>query len=85
MFAIQATGTTITTIEGVAAKDGTLHPIQKQFAKHHGLQCGFCTAGMVLTGLEMVSRNPCPTREQIREGISGNGEPEPVSDTGADS
>jgi aerobic-type carbon monoxide dehydrogenase small subunit (CoxS/CutS family) len=72
MFAVQASGCKVTTIEGVAARDGTLHPLQTQFAKHHGLQCGFCTPGMVLTGLEMVERGACLTREEIRHGISGN-------------
>jgi carbon-monoxide dehydrogenase small subunit len=71
-FAVQADGCEVKTIEGLAAKDGTLHPLQQKFCEHHGLQCGFCTPGMLMTALELVERNPKPTREQIRDGISGN-------------
>ena len=72
MFAVQTDGCAVSTIEGVAARDGTLHPLQRKFSEHHGLQCGFCTPGMIMTGLELVKRSPKPSREQIRETISGN-------------
>ncbi len=71
-FAVQADGAQVTTIEGVAAPDGTLHPLQESFRAHHGLQCGFCTPGMVLTALDLLRRNPVPTREEVREELSGN-------------
>lgn len=72
MFAVQTDGCAVSTIEGVASRDGTLHPLQRKFSEHHGLQCGFCTPGMIMTGLELVQRCPNPSREQIRETISGN-------------
>jgi aerobic carbon-monoxide dehydrogenase small subunit len=71
IFAPQAEGHEIRTIEGVA-KNGELHPLQQAFHEHHGLQCGFCTPGMIMSGLQLLSRNPTPTREEIRADISGN-------------
>jgi carbon-monoxide dehydrogenase small subunit len=71
MLAVQAQGAKITTIEGLAT-DGKLHPMQEAFREHHGLQCGFCTPGMVMTALDLVQNNPSPTEQQIREGLEGN-------------
>ena len=71
LFAVQADGATITTIEGLA-KNGELHPIQQGFWEKHGLQCGFCTPGMLMNAVEMLKRNPKPTEEQIRHGLDGN-------------
>ncbi|HWP34051.1 MAG TPA: (2Fe-2S)-binding protein [Thermodesulfobacteriota bacterium] len=71
MFAVQADGREVTTIEGVA-QEGRLHPVQQAFHEHHGLQCGYCTPGMVLSAIHLLARNPAPTREEIRRGISGN-------------
>jgi carbon-monoxide dehydrogenase small subunit len=72
VLALQAQGAEVLTIEGVAAADGTLHPMQAAFRDHHGLQCGYCTPGMVLSALDLVARHPEPTREQIREELDGN-------------
>jgi len=71
MFAVQADGAQIQTIEGVAADD-KLHPVQEAFWLEHGLQCGFCTPGMVMTLLQVIERNPDPTDADIRRGIAGN-------------
>jgi len=71
IFAIQAYGAEVLTVEGLA-RDGELHPIQEAFREHHGLQCGFCTPAMVLSARQLLSRNPDPTPQQIRAGISGN-------------
>ena len=71
MLAVQAEGAQITTIEGVAT-NGALHPMQKAFNENHGLQCGFCTPGMVMSALDLVARHPKPTVEQIKQGIEGN-------------
>jgi len=71
MFAVQADGKEVTTVEGLL--DGTnLHPIQAAFKEEHGLQCGFCTPGMMLTGKALLERNPSPTEEEVRWAISGN-------------
>ena len=70
-LAVQADGADITTIEGLAA-DGDLHPIQEAFWDNHGLQCGYCTAGMIMTSVELLQRNPHPTAEQVRAGLEGN-------------
>ena len=70
MLAIQAAGTSVTTIEGLAAKDGTLHPMQAAFKTHHGLQCGFCTPGMVLSACELKGRQL--TDEQIRTALGAD-------------
>ena len=72
MFAVQADGTRITTIEGIADPDGTLSPVQQAFMDCHGLQCGFCTPGFVISVTAFLRDNPNPTDEQIREGLSGN-------------
>jgi len=69
MLAVQANGAEITTIEGLM-KDGKLHPLQEAFHEHHGLQCGFCTPGMLMTALDLLKTNPRPSEEEIREGIS---------------
>lgn len=72
VFAVQADGAEITTIEGIAAPDGRLSPVQAAFRDHHGLQCGFCTPGFVLSATVFLRDNPTPTAEEIREGLSGN-------------
>ncbi len=72
MLAAQAEGCEVKTIEGVAEADGTLHPMQAAFKEHHGLQCGFCTPGMVMTALDMVANNADPSEREIREGLEGN-------------
>ena len=71
MLAVQADGLEITTIEGLA-NDNELHPIQEGFKEQHGLQCGFCTPGMIMTAAQMLARNPDPTEDQIREALDGN-------------
>ena len=72
VFAAQANGAEITTIEGMAAADGTLHPLQEAFREHHGLQCGFCTPGMITRAYRLLQENPDPSEEEIRMGLSGN-------------
>ena len=69
MLAVQADGAELTTVEGLMT-DGALHPLQESFREHHGLQCGFCTPGMLLTALDLLRTHPDPTQEQIREGLS---------------
>jgi carbon-monoxide dehydrogenase small subunit len=71
MFAVQADGSEITTIEGLAS-DGQLHPLQQAFWDEHGLQCGFCTPGMIMTAVTLLADNPTPSEREIREGIAGN-------------
>jgi aerobic carbon-monoxide dehydrogenase small subunit len=71
MFAAQAAGADVTTIEGLA-KDGTLHPVQEAFRENHGLQCGFCTPGMIMTAVDMIRRIPVLDRATIREELEGN-------------
>jgi len=71
VLAAQADGSEITTIEGLA-KNGTLHPVQQGFWEKHGLQCGFCTPGMILTAVDLLQRNPNPTEAEIRHGLEGN-------------
>jgi aerobic carbon-monoxide dehydrogenase small subunit len=71
-LAVQADGAEVTTIEGLAPDALTMHPIQEAFWEKQGLQCGFCTPGMVLRVQEILEENPCPTRAQVREGISSN-------------
>lgn len=71
MFAVQADGKQVTTVEGLA-KSGKLHPIQEGFWEKHGLQCGFCTPGMMMAGVALLAKNQNPTEEEIRRGISGN-------------
>ena len=72
LLAMQAEGASITTIEGLAAADGTLHPMQAAFKEHHGLQCGFCTPGMVMSAIDLVKNFPQPTERQVREQLDGN-------------
>jgi carbon-monoxide dehydrogenase small subunit len=72
MFAVQANGTDIRTIEGMAGADGTLHALQEGFREMHGLQCGFCTPGMIVRAHRFLQENPSPTEDEIRMGISGN-------------
>ena len=72
MFAAQANGCTVTTVEGLAASDGNLHPIQQAFWQRHGLQCGFCTPGMIMTLLAFLKAEPDADEHAIREAISGN-------------
>jgi carbon-monoxide dehydrogenase small subunit len=72
VLAAQADGGTVTTIEGLAADDGTLHPVQQAFHENHALQCGFCTPGMIMAVRDLLRENPNPSEEQIREGIEGN-------------
>jgi len=69
MLAVQANGVELLTIEGLS-KEGTLHPLQEAFHEHHGLQCGFCTPGMLLTALDLLQTNPRPTEAEIRQGLS---------------
>lgn len=71
MFAIQANGAEITTIEGLAVGGKTLHPLQEAFHENHGLQCGFCTPGMLVTAYELLDQNPDPSEEEVRDGLSG--------------
>jgi carbon-monoxide dehydrogenase small subunit len=72
VFAVQADGASILTIEGIAAPDGTLHALQEGFRELHGLQCGFCTPGMITRAWRLLQENPKPSEEDIRFGISGN-------------
>jgi carbon-monoxide dehydrogenase small subunit len=72
MFAVQANGAEILTIEGLASADGKLHPMQEAFWNEHALQCGFCTPGMIMVSKQLVERNPHPTDLEIREGLDGN-------------
>ena len=71
MLAVQANGADVVTIEGVA-KNGQLHPMQEAFREHHGLQCGFCTPGMIMSALDLVKQNPQPSETEIREWLEGN-------------
>jgi carbon-monoxide dehydrogenase small subunit len=71
MLAVQAEGTEITTIEGLAA-EGTMHPMQQAFMENHGLQCGFCTPGMVMAAVSLLREQPSPTEDDVREGLEGN-------------
>jgi aerobic carbon-monoxide dehydrogenase small subunit len=73
MLAVQAAGTNVLTIEGLAAADGTLHPMQEMFREHHALQCGFCTPGMVMSAIDLVNNHPGGiTEQEIRDGLEGN-------------
>ena len=71
VLALQAEDCELTTIEGLA-RDGELHPIQQAFVEHHGLQCGFCTPGVILTAVDLLSRDPDPAEEEIRHALRGN-------------
>jgi len=72
LFAVQANGAAILTIEGMAAPDGTLHALQEGFRQMHGLQCGYCTPGMIMRAHRLLKENPNPSEDEIRSGISGN-------------
>lgn len=72
LFAVQAEGADITTIEGIKGEDGGLHPLQEAFREHHGLQCGYCTPGMITRAYRLLKENPNPNEEEIRAGIAGN-------------
>ena len=72
ILAAQANGANVVTIEGIAGANGDLHPMQAAFRQHHGLQCGFCTPGMIMIALDIVGRHPDPSEEEIRAGLSGN-------------
>ena len=72
VLAVQADGAEIETVEGLAAQDGTLHPVQQAFHEHHGLQCGYCTPGMLMRSVCLVRENPDPTEDEVREGLKGN-------------
>ena len=75
VLAVQAEGTAVTTIEGLApgaADGGEMHPVQAAFREHHGLQCGYCTPGMVLAAVSLLEENPAPTEADVRQGIEGN-------------
>jgi carbon-monoxide dehydrogenase small subunit len=72
LLAVQADGASVVTIEGLTAADGAMHPMQAAFRDHHGLQCGYCTPGMVMSALDLVRRDPAPTRDHIREALEGN-------------
>jgi aerobic carbon-monoxide dehydrogenase small subunit len=71
VFAVQADGSEVTTIEGIG-REGALHPMQKAFHDMHGLQCGFCTPGMIMASIDLVNDNPNPSEDEVREGIEGN-------------
>ena len=72
VLAAQADGSEVTTVEGLAGSDGEMHPMQKAFRAEHGLQCGFCTPGMVMAAVSLLKENPHPTEEQVRSGLEGN-------------
>ncbi len=72
MLAVQANGAQVVTIEGVTPSNGTLHPMQAAFRDHHGLQCGFCTPGMVMSAIDLVHKHPAPSEEQVRAELDGN-------------
>ncbi len=72
LLAVQGEGAEITTIEGLALPDGRLHPVQRAFRENHGLQCGFCTPGMVMAAVSLLNENPHPSAREVREGLEGN-------------
>lgn len=72
MFAVQADGHDVTTIEGIASDDGTLHPMQRAFHESHALQCGFCTPGMIMQSIDLATEHPDPDEETVRENLEGN-------------
>ena len=72
VLAVQAEGREVSTVEGLAGADGTMHPVQAAFRQEHGLQCGFCTPGMVMASVSLLKDNPSPTEQQVREGLEGN-------------
>lgn len=72
ILAVQADGLEVVTIEGLAGPDGTLHPMQAAFREHHGLQCGFCTPGMIMSAIDLVRSNPSLAERDVRDGLEGN-------------
>ena len=72
VLAVQADGGSVTTVEGLAGPDGSLHAVQRAFHELHALQCGFCTPGMIMSAVDLLRENPDPTEDEIREGLSGN-------------
>ncbi|EOD59032.1 (2Fe-2S)-binding protein [Amycolatopsis vancoresmycina] len=72
VLAAQADGHEVTTVEGLSAPDGSLHPVQRAFREQHGLQCGFCTPGMIMASVSLLADNPKPTRDEVRAGLEGN-------------
>lgn len=72
LFAVQADGSEVTTVEGLAPGQAELHPVQQGFWEEHGLQCGYCTPGMIMSAVNLLKDNPAPSESQIREGIAGN-------------
>jgi carbon-monoxide dehydrogenase small subunit len=72
VLAAQADGHAVTTVEGLSDPDGELHPVQRAFREQHGLQCGFCTPGMIMASVSLLADNPKPTRDEIRAGLEGN-------------
>jgi aerobic carbon-monoxide dehydrogenase small subunit len=72
VLAAQASGKSVTTAEGLSTADGEMHPVQKAFQAEHGLQCGFCTPGMVMASVGLLRENPAPTEQEVREGLEGN-------------
>ncbi|MFI5613042.1 (2Fe-2S)-binding protein [Amycolatopsis sp. NPDC051903] len=72
VLAAQADGHEVTTVEGLAGADGELHPVQRAFREQHGLQCGFCTPGMMMASVSLLKENPKPTRREVREALEGN-------------
>ena len=72
VLAAQADGREVVTLEGLAGQDGALHPVQAAFHQEHGLQCGFCTPGMVMASVSLLTDHPAPTEQQVREGLEGN-------------
>jgi aerobic carbon-monoxide dehydrogenase small subunit len=72
LLAVQADGATIETVESLAGEDGELHPLQRAFSEHHGLQCGYCTPGMLMSAKQLLERNPSPTEHDVRRAIQGN-------------
>ncbi|WIY00272.1 (2Fe-2S)-binding protein [Amycolatopsis mongoliensis] len=72
VLAAQADGHAVTTVEGLSEPDGSLHPMQRAFREQHGLQCGFCTPGMIMASVSLLADNPKPTRDEVRAGLEGN-------------
>ena len=72
VLAAQADGHAVTTVEGLSGVDGELHPVQRAFREQHGLQCGFCTPGMIMASVSLLADNPKPTRQEVREALEGN-------------
>ncbi len=71
-LAVQADGTDVTTVEGLAGRDGDLHPVQQAFHQTHALQCGYCTPGMIMSAIDLIAENPSPSEADVRDGLEGN-------------